>query len=154
MAKAVTRPPTGGITPGIAAGNLAELANAGRLPPSTQRQFTDAELMFAERVRISAILESPEGIAHPATARELALRSNMAPDQALALMGRLPRENPAADAFLDAMGREAVGITPGIAASEAVHGDAKAARLEELKAAGRAVAEERGYRIRTVQPGV
>lgn len=152
MAKPVARPPTG--TPGAIAGNLAEFANAGRLPPPVPRQFTDAELLFAERSRISAILESPEGIAHPMTARELALRSNLAPDQALALMARLPRENPAADAFLDAMGREGVGITPGIAASEAVHGDARSQRLEELKAAARSVAVDRGYRIRTVQPGV
>ena len=89
---------------------------------------TLASVIADERLRITAILESVEGLKRPKSARELALRSNMLPDQATAFLAGLPSES----AFLDAMSAEGpVNLT---SATAGVGGslDKKTKRLAEI----------------------
>ena len=98
-----------------------------------------------ERTRIEKIVNSPVGLAHPKTALHLALFVGMEPKAAIATMAALPQES----AFLDAMDQQgAIGIKPGGSAG-LLSGDAKTVRMEEIKAAGRAYNEGRGYRPRS-----
>lgn len=89
---------------------------------------TLASVIADERLRITAILESPEGLKRPKSARELALRSTMQADQAISFLAGLPSES----AFLDAMSAEGpVNLT---SATAGVGGtvDKKSARLAEI----------------------
>ena len=103
-----------------------------------------AEIVAGERLRIMAILESPEGRSHPATARHLALNFSMTPEQAVGTMASLPIESP----FLDAMEREGpVGVRQGSpgASGTPIAGDAKERRLAEIKESTKAFNRSRGY---------
>lgn len=113
------------------------------------RQVFSAEVVMEERARIAAILESPEGKRNPSAAMEFALRSDMKPDQANAILGQLPAANP----YLEAMKAEVIGIMPGSTTAEALgmttEGGAKEARLAELQQAANSVNTAKGYRRKT-----
>lgn len=67
-----------------------------------------AEIILQERLRVGSIIESKEGVARPSLARELALRSSLDVDAALALLAKSPsEENP----FERAMRAESIGLT-------------------------------------------
>ncbi len=102
---------------------------------------TKAETIADERIRIQKILQSPEGLAHPKSAIHFALNSDVTADLANTLMADLPKES----AFLDAMDQQgAIGIKPGGSAG-LLSGDAKTARMEEIKAGSKAYNAARGY---------
>jgi hypothetical protein len=91
-------------------------------------------LLAAERLRVSAILESDEGKARPLLAAELALRSPMSSDAAIALLSKAAPESrhaSAAESFVRALQAEAIGLT--VLGAEPV-ADAKEKRLREIKA--------------------
>ncbi|MCW2284903.1 hypothetical protein M2323_002743 [Rhodoblastus acidophilus] len=103
-----------------------------------------SEAILAERVRINAILNGPEGKKRPNVAKELALTTNMTSAQVANILQKMPVESP----FLEAMSIEGpVGVASAFADARNLSpgGDAKASRAEEIAktAAGYAVA--RGY---------
>ena len=105
-----------------------------------------SEILLTERLRISAILESPEGLRAPKLARELALRSPLPPEQVLGILAAAPSESP----FLDAMANESVGLTSGHTnpATSGRFGNpdaSKEARLVEIAAAAASYNAARGY---------
>jgi len=88
--------------------------------------------ILADRVRVSAILEHPDAVGREALAKELALRSSLDAEQALALLRASPKaETSAAASFLRALGAEAIDLSSTGAAK--VLDDPKAARLAEIK---------------------
>ncbi len=109
------------------------------------RPKLNSEILLSERLRITAILESPEGIANPKAARELALRSGMEPDSAITILKAIPPESP----YLAAMSGEGIGIVPGANMSSAAPGSVegrKESRLAELTSAASAFGVARGYK--------
>jgi hypothetical protein len=100
--------------------------------------------IIAERTRVAAIVESPEGLARPSAARQLALRSSMDAEAAVEFLRTIPADNP----YIAAMEKEgAVGISaaaPG--ASGSFLSDPKASRLAEIKGSMAAFNETAGYR--------
>ena len=106
---------------------------------------TVASILDEERARVATILESKEGLARPKLARELALRSPMGAEAALALLGKAPAED---SYFMAAMAAEAVNIGTAVSTSGPfASGTAKREkRLEELKTATRAVNLRHGAR--------
>lgn len=114
----------------------------------TDNRETVASIMLMERARISAILESPEGLANPKAARELALRQNIESETAIELLRTVGAsvDNSFSAAFESAMKQHGVvGIAPIGEGSQAVGGDPKAQRLAELKTVGRAVGARYGF---------
>jgi hypothetical protein len=111
----------------------------------TKRTLSGAanEMILSERIRISAILESTEGVTRPRAARELALRSDMQAEQAVALLATMTPDNP----FLSAMNAEGqVGIvaqSPG--ANGSALSDPKAARIAEIAGSIQHFNATRGY---------
>ena len=88
---------------------------------------TEASILASERLRISAILESPEGKRNPTLAHELALRSAMDAAAAVAILASAPAQNP----YLEAMNEHGpIGLTS--AASGASSLDPKQARMAEM----------------------
>src|SRR5258708_26173566 len=85
--------------------------------------------VLSERLRISSILESPEGKRNPSLAQELALRSSLEVDVARSILGKAPASNP----YLDAMAQQGpISIGDGIGANvETFNSDPRAARLKE-----------------------
>ncbi len=103
-----------------------------------------AEIVAGERLRIMAILESPEGRSHPATARHFALNTGMTSEQANGALANLPIESP----FLEAMEREGpVGVRQGSpgASGTPMPVSGREARLIEIKANMQAYNRSRGY---------
>ena len=98
------------------------------------RQTVDdivAATMLSERLRIAAIIESPEGKARPALAAALALRNAMDAPSAIDLLKVAPEEKAsAATSFLRALAGEAIGLS---SLGAEVITDKKAARLAEIK---------------------
>lgn len=90
-------------------------------------------LLAAERLRVSAILESMEGKARPTLAAALALRSGMSTDEALAILKTAAPERhaSAAESFAHALQAEAIGLT---VLGAGPTGDPKEARLREIRA--------------------
>lgn len=81
----------------------------------------------SERLRIAAILESPEGKRNPAMAQKLALGSVLDAETARSILAEAPAANP----YLAAMDREGpIGLS---AATVDITGDPKAARLKEIE---------------------
>jgi hypothetical protein len=113
------------------------------LKPTVTKPLTASEILLAERMRIAAILESPEGLRRPTTARKLALNGGMSDEQAIDLLRSMPTESP----FLDAMHGEAIGISSATAGAIGAGSDPKQARIAEIKAAGRAYSASRGYTL-------
>ncbi len=104
---------------------------------------TLSEIVLNERLRVAAILESPEGLRAPKMARELALRSPMGADQARALLTNAAAESP----FLEMMASEAIGLSATSPSAQPAIGPdgAKAARLAEIKQVGAAFNASQGY---------
>lgn len=95
--------------------------------------------VLSERMRVSAILESPEGKMNPELAAELALRTALDVDSAKAILGRAPAANP----YLAAMDREGpIGLS---AATADFSNDPKAARLKEIEQSVGNFNAEKGY---------
>ncbi|MDA9498434.1 hypothetical protein [Bradyrhizobium sp. CCBAU 11357] len=81
----------------------------------------------AERLRIAAILESPEGKRNPAMAQKLALGSVLDAETARSILAEAPAANP----YLAAADRECpIGLS---ASTVDIAADPKAARLAEIK---------------------
>ncbi|WP_424362980.1 hypothetical protein [Methylocystis parvus] len=101
---------------------------------------SEAETLAEDRTRILAILESPEGLARPASARKCALVMGLSVEMSLDFLRGLPVES----AFAAAMQTEGpIGI--GAAMGGPVAGDAKTRRLAEIKQAGAAHSLAKGY---------
>jgi hypothetical protein len=102
------------------------------------------EGILGERLRISQILDSKEGRARPGAAAELALRSDLTADQAIALLAKTPVANP----FMDAMDREGevglVGQSP--SGNGGMLTDERAARMAELQSSIQYYNASKGYR--------
>ncbi|MHC6153537.1 hypothetical protein ACVSQB_17320 [Bradyrhizobium elkanii] len=107
--------------------------------PTVAGTGQDNAAILSERLRIGAILDSPEGKRNPELARELALRSTLDVDTAKSLLGKAPAANP----YLQAMELEGkVGLT---AATPDFSNDPKAARLQEIKQSVSAFNVEKGW---------
>ncbi|MDI4236801.1 hypothetical protein OZ411_28720 [Bradyrhizobium sp. Arg237L] len=87
----------------------------------------DNAAIASERLRIAAILESPEGKRNPAMAQKLALYSALDADAARGILAEAPAANPYLQA-MDAQGP--IGLS---AATLDVSNDPKAARLKEIE---------------------
>src|ERR1700682_3116613 len=87
--------------------------------------------VLSERLRVSAILESPEGKRNPAMATTLALRSSLDAETARSLLATAPAANP----YLEAMNQQGpINLGDGIGANvETFVNDPKAARLKEIE---------------------
>jgi hypothetical protein len=94
-------------------------------------KMTVQSILLTERVRISKILESPEGRARPKLATELALRSPMDATAAIQLLQAAPTESNTAEAsFLKALAGETIGLS---AVGAEVITDKKEKRLAEIR---------------------
>lgn len=99
--------------------------------------------VLSERMRVSAILESPEGKRNPTMATELALRTPLDAEQARAILAQAPAANP----YLAAMAKEGpLGIE---AETVNMTEDAKSARLKEISAGVKAFNESRYPKMKT-----
>jgi hypothetical protein len=86
--------------------------------------------VLSERMRISGILESPEGRRNPELASELALRTSLDIGQARGILAKAPAANP----YLAAM--QLQGPIDGLGSSAATadfSSDPRAARLKEIE---------------------
>lgn len=98
--------------------------------------------VLSERLRVSSILESAEGLRNPKLANELALRTSLDTETAKALLAQAPAANP----YLAAMNAEGpIGLT---AEAANLSGDPRAARLKEIAVSTQAFNESRGYAAR------
>src|SRR5258708_14926293 len=86
--------------------------------------------VLSERLRVSAILESPEGRKNPAMANQLALRTPLDAETARGILAQAPAANP----FTEAMSRLGpINIGEGIGGNvETFSNDPRAARLKEI----------------------
>jgi hypothetical protein len=98
--------------------------------------------VLSERLRVSSILESPEGRRNPKLANELALRTALDAETARTLLAQAPAANPYL-AAMDAQGP--IGLTADPAELSA---DPRAARLKEIAVSTQAFNESRGYAAR------
>jgi hypothetical protein len=87
-------------------------------------------ILMDERMRVSSILESPEGLARPKAALQLALRSTMDAQSAIDMLKTIPVDNP----YIAAMDLEGAVNVNAMGANPFVTGDKKAKRLAELSA--------------------
>lgn len=101
--------------------------------------------VLSERLRVSAILESPEGKRNPAMANQLALRTTLDAETARSILAQAPSSNP----YLDAMSRQGpINLGEGIGANVATFDSAdsaKAARLKEIEGSTAIFNESRGF---------
>lgn len=101
--------------------------------------------VLSERMRVSAILESPEGRRNPAMAQRLALYSPLAVEIAKSILAEAPSANP----YLDAMALQGpLNLGDGTGSTIASFNtaeSAKAARLAEIRAGAKIFNESRGY---------
>jgi hypothetical protein len=89
-----------------------------------------SSVLINERLRISSILESPEGIARPKAAMQLALRSTMDSQSAIDLLKSFPVANP----YIAAMDLEGAINVNSLGANPAASDDKKARRIAEINA--------------------
>ncbi len=95
--------------------------------------------VLSERLRVAAIIESPEGRRNPALANQLALRADLDAETAKSILAHAPAANP----YLAAMNAEGpIGLSADFAD---VSGDPKAARLKELTEVTNALNEQKGW---------
>lgn len=100
----------------------------------------------AERLRVAAILESPEGKRNPSMAQKLALYSVLDAETAISIL----RDAPSANPYLEAMSIQGpIGL--GGAAGVEVSTDPKAARMRELTQSVTAFNLEKGWTIKPTQ---
>jgi hypothetical protein len=109
----------------------------------------DNAAVLADRMRVSAILESAEGKRNPAMANQLALRTTLDAETARSILAQAPSSSP----YLDAMSRQGpINLCEGIGANVATFDSAdsaKAARLKEIDASMEAFnASKRGDTVR------
>jgi hypothetical protein len=98
----------------------------------------DNAAIASERLRISSILESPEGQRNPKMAQKLALYSSLDVETAKSILADAPAANP----YLAAMDKEgATGISA--ASSGGLNTDPKTARLAEIAESVKALNNER-----------
>lgn len=97
--------------------------------------------LAVERLRISSIMESPEGLRNPDAARQLALHSTMEVASAISFLKTVPASNP----YLTAMEAHGPIDIGGPSLGAPISTDARAARLEELKGATDHYNETKGY---------
>jgi hypothetical protein len=96
--------------------------------------------VLSERMRVAAILESPEGKRNPGMAAELALRTSLDVETAKSILGQAPAANP----YLAAMDREGpIGLSA--ATADFAPADAKAERLKEIAEGVAAFNASRGF---------
>ncbi len=96
--------------------------------------------VLSERMRVAAILESPEGKRNPGMATELALRTALDIETARAILAQAPAANP----YLAAMDREGpIGLSA--ATADFSPPDPKAARMKEISEGMAAFNAEKGY---------
>lgn len=109
-----------------------------REPKKTPAVTGEANAAIAsERLRIGAILESPEGKRNPAMAQKLALGSALDAETARSILAEAPAANP----YLAAMDREGpVGLG---AASVDIVSDPKTLRLREIEGSMKAFNKSR-----------
>jgi hypothetical protein len=87
----------------------------------------DNAAVLTERMRISAIIESPEGKRNPAMANKLALYSSLDVETAKSILGTAAPATP----YLAAMDREGpIGLS---ASTTDFNSDSKVARLKEIE---------------------
>jgi hypothetical protein len=84
--------------------------------------------LINERLRISSILESPEGLARPAAARQLALRSTMDVQSSIEMLQTIPVMNP----YIAAMALEGAVNINSVGGSTVGRDDPKTKRLAEI----------------------
>ena len=88
------------------------------------------ETLLGERLRISAIIESPEGVLRPEVARKLALHSSLDATSAVELLRSVPIQNP----YLAAMQVEGpIGIDSLSGATPNSADNKKQKRIEEIR---------------------
>jgi len=91
-------------------------------------------ILAAERLRVSAILESEAGKLRPTLAAELALRSPMSSEAAIAILSKAApesRQASAAASFARELKKEEIGLSVlGVGPT----GDAKETRIREIRA--------------------
>lgn len=113
-----------------------------KTPAATSGRTNSAVL--SERLRISAILESPEGRKNPGMAAEFALRTALDAETAKSLLALAPAANP----YLAAMDREGpIGLSA--ATADFSPTDPKAERLKEITEGVAAFNAARGYPPKT-----
>lgn len=101
--------------------------------------------VLSERLRVAAILESPEGKRNPTMAAELALRTSLDAEQARAILAQAPAANP----YLAALDKEGpIGID---AETSSFGEDARAARKKEISQSAKAYNASRGYGTRSTE---
>jgi hypothetical protein len=101
--------------------------------------------VLTERMRVAAIIESPEGKRNPGMATELALRTALDVESAKAILAQAPASNP----YLAAMDREGpIGLS---AATADFTNDPKAARMKELTESVASYNTTKGYKPKTAQ---
>ncbi len=88
-----------------------------------------SEILINERLRVSSILESPEGLARPKAALQLALRTTMDSEAAIDMLKTIPVSNP----YIAAMDLEGAVNVNAMGANPSVAGDKKSARIAEIK---------------------
>jgi hypothetical protein len=98
--------------------------------------------VLSERLRVAAILESPEGKRNPAMAHELAFRQALDAEQAITILSLAPTPQVVSP-YLAAMAKE--GPVNLSAATADLSGDPKAARIAEIKANVHAFNVSKGY---------
>jgi hypothetical protein len=98
--------------------------------------------LAVERQRISAIMESPEGLLRPEAARQLALRSTMDAQSAVDFLKTIPAANP----YVLAMQQQGPIDLGGSNVGAPVSTDAKAKRMEEIEGSMAHFAADMGYK--------
>ncbi len=97
--------------------------------------------VLSERMRVSAILESPAGKRNVELATELALRTSLDAESAKAILAKTPIANP----YEAAMAKEGpIGLSA--ATADFSPADPKEARLKEIKESMTAFNASRGYK--------
>ena len=87
-------------------------------------------MLINERLRVSSILESPEGLSRPKAARQIALRSTMDTESAIDMLRTIPIDNP----YIAAMDREGPVNVNAMGANPSITGDRKSKRIAEIRA--------------------
>jgi hypothetical protein len=90
---------------------------------------TASSVLLGERLRIASIVESPEGLARPAAALQLALRSTMDVQSSIEMLRTIPVTNP----YIAAMALEGAVNVNSVGGSSVGGDDAKTKRLAELR---------------------
>lgn len=109
--------------------------NSKSLPSNT------SAIVAIERARISAIMESPEGIMRPKAALQLALRSDMVAASAIEFLQSVPADNP----YLLAMDREGSIHIGNAVGSSVGPTDKRADRMAEISGSMKHYNQTQGY---------